>query len=456
LVPPLAMACFLLVAYSAGRQVATGPSFRLVLLSMAVVGIFILLNPSLGLYLFLFTSVLVPFDWRLSRLSPSSIVIGAAVAALGVLLAARRVRLSISILYPLAGLAVLVAWVNFVRYGPVSGCAVCGFNVPYVLSEALLLSVLARHLVQTRRQLHRIMVVLTLAFIVRNLVDVGMTMLSIHAGNPLGLIRTDRLWLKVTSTVETDWRVLLLPLFLAGTLMAPRGAGRALFGLAALLDVAWLALAGTRTGLVALGLVPLFTLVLLPSAGRSGLLRLMPLIVALVVLLAGVFSGLWTHMVSRSEVELGALWQEGRTAAWRDAFDGFLRNPLWGSSPGPSHSYILGTARYMGLAFLVPFGAALWTIWRHGAWLRGQPLDHACRIVVTGVQAGLLIAIVLNISGTMFQGATAAFFFWLLAGVQEAIYQDARSGRRAMAGTPVPEESSAAWRIGGPAVQPQP
>ena len=90
----------------------------------------------------------------------------------------------------------------------------------------------------------------------------------------------------------------------------------------------------------------------------------------------------------------------------------------------------------MGLVFLVPLAVTLFLIWRHGAWLRRQPLDPLSRTFVIGVQAAVMIAIVQNFVGPMFQGAVNAFYFWLLVGVQEAIYLDVHSGRFAIVKRP--------------------
>ena len=69
----------------------------------------------------------------------------------------------------------------------------------------------------------------------------------------------------------------------------------------------------------------------------------------------------------------------------------------------------------MGLAFLLPFGIVVWIVWRHGLWLRGQRLDPASETLVVGVLAVLLLAVPLNLVGTMFNGFVA-FSFGCLSG----------------------------------------
>jgi hypothetical protein len=91
----------------------------------------------------------------------------------------------------------------------------------------------------------------------------------------------------------------------------------------------------------------------------------------------------------------------------------------------------------MGLTFLLPYGVAFWILWRHGAWLRKQPLDRFSRAVVVGIQAALLVAIALNFLGPMLRGYPS-FYFWMLMGVQEAIYLDVRSGRYGIVSPPAP------------------
>lgn len=420
------------LAFYTGRQIPNGIDFHAILPLLILLSVFVLLNPRLGIYAFSFTLILVPYSWRIFKLSPNSLLVGAALVGLAALVVLKRRSLNYSEVYVSVGVAVLVAWLNFVRYGEPVNCAICGFNVPFILTEGLILLVLSYHLIQTRQHLHKFLIALSLAVVVRTALDVSLAIHSFLAGHRLGAIRSNQLIVDVSSTTESAWHSLLLPLFLALVLLFRKRSSRFLFTLALLLSVGWLPLAVTRTGMVGLVLTPLFMFILLPAAVRGRLLRSILPLGLVVIYLAVIFSGVWSIVVAQTQLDLERGWDFGRPAAWRDAFEAFLQSPLWGDSPGPSHSYFLGTARYMGLLFLVPFGVTLWFIWCHGAWLRRQPLDAQSQALVVGLQAGLLISIVLNLIGTMFQGAVPAFFFWLLVGVQEALYLDVRTGRHAI------------------------
>jgi hypothetical protein len=413
-----------LLAYYLGRDLGLSHYTRVVVLIAGVTGLLVLVAPRYGLYAFSFTLILIPFDWRIAGLkltSPNTILIGAALVGWAGALALRRSRLQYTNLYVPLLIILLVAWLNLLRYGRPF------FLTPYILSEALLLFLLAFHLIRDHQTVRQFLVVVALGFAIRTALDVGQAAYSVFAGATITAIRLDRLWLGGTSTSGSEWRSLFLPVFLALFLMTRRGSARTLFGAALLIDVAWLALAATRTGLIGLVLGPLGLLLLLPRTERRKLsLTLLP-VGGLALYLLIVFTSNLSQMLTatRTQPELG-----GRRLLWIEALQAFLRNPLWGDSPGPSHSYFLGTGRTMGLAYLVPLGIALYMIWRHAAWLRTQPLDRHSEALVAGVQAGLLVSIVLNATGTMFQSAFNAFFFWMLVGAVEAIYIGVRAGHR--------------------------
>ncbi len=419
-----------LLAYYLGRDLGLGNYPKVVLLIATVTGILVLMAPRYGLYAFSFTLILIPFDWRVGGLkltSPNTILIGAALVGWAGALALRRGRLQYTGLYVPLLITLLVAWLNLLRYGR------SFFLTPYILSEALLLFLLSYHLIRDQQTLREFLVVVALGFALRTALDASQAVYSILSGSTITAIRLDRLWLGGTSTSGSEWRSLFLPVFLALFLMTRRGPSRTLFGVALLIDVAWLALASTRTGLLGLVLGPLCLLLLFPKTERRKLSLTMLPVGGLALYLMIVFTTNLSQMLTATQTqpELG-----GRRLLWLEAFQAFLRNPLWGDSPGPSHSYVLGTARAMGLTYLVPLAIALYLIWRHASWLRAQPLDRASEALVVGVQAGLLVSLVLNLTGTMFQSAFNAFFFWLLVGAVEALYTGVRAGHRELVGPP--------------------
>ena len=256
-----------------------------------------------------------------------------------------------------------------------------------------------------------------------------------YEGIKFGAIRGDLLITGSASTTESQLRSLLLPLFIAGTILLPSGRTRLLFGLSAVLEVAWLSLAATRTGIVGLVLGPVILFAILPSARRGRLFLLVPAGAAMALFLAGFYSGAWSFILESSKIDLALGFEAARPSSWLDALNAFWRNPWIGDSQGVSHSFFLGTARTMGLVFLVPFVITLWIIWRHGVWLNRQPLDLLTRTLVVGVLAALLISVPLNFLGTMF-GGSVSFFFWLLVGMLEAVYLDVRRGHYRIAEQP--------------------
>ena len=122
--------------------------------------------------------------------------------------------------------------------------------------------------------------------------------------------------------------------------------------------------------------------------------------------------------------------EERRVRTWQHAFEGFLLNPLFGSRNDPHHSYLLGRAQEMGFVFLLPFAFALWSVWRHTAWMRIHQVDPIVRAFAVGLQAALLTAIFQNVIGTSWQVGEYALIFWLLIGVHEALYFHSRKAFR--------------------------
>ena len=52
----------------------------------------------------------------------------------------------------------------------------------------------------------------------------------------------------------------------------------------------------------------------------------------------------------------------GRPANWKEALSAFSDSPWLGDHQGGAHSFILGAAQTMGLAFLLPFGIVVWIV----------------------------------------------------------------------------------------------
>ncbi|MDA2932716.1 O-antigen ligase family protein [Acidobacteria bacterium AH-259-D05] len=425
----------IIFAYYIGRQIAAGIDFNILLLVAAALSGLVLLNPRLGLYIFCFTLILVPYHWRIFfKIAPSTMVIGTCFVAWATSVALRRSRLYFSELYLPVGLAAAIACLNLLRYSEPYF-----FIVPYIFCQSLGLFFLGYQLIQNRRYLRQLLTALALAIIVRDLLDVSMQIHSLAGGNSLGVIRLGELWMSANPSTEAGWRSLLMPLFIMLVLLLPNRRSQILYGMVLLLEVAWLSLAGSRTAVMGLVLVPFCLLIVASATERRQLLRLTPLLGLVVVSLAVFFSGPWDYMYSTTVVKSeGGLWiKTGRTGYWVDAFQAFLKNPLWGHSVGINHSYFLFMARTMGLSFLAPLGFALWKIWRHGAWLKTRPLDRLTRALVIGLQAGLLLSLVLNLTGTTFTNAVPSFYFWLLVGAQEAIYLDVRTRRYAIVQKPI-------------------
>jgi hypothetical protein len=225
-----------------------------------------------------------------------------------------------------------------------------------------------------------------------------------------------------------------------GFAYAPDRRSRILIGVSLAFDVAWLGLAGTRTSAIALVTAPLATIALMPRSKQSrAALMAVPLIV-LVILLATQISGMGSHVLARTQRDLDAGFEGGRPAVWREAFYAFTASPLVGSGLGASHSYILGAARTMGLAFLLPLFAAMLIIWSHCAWLRKIRYDQESYAIAGGVMATLIVVFFLNSTGTMLRGYPS-FVFWIIIGVAESVYLDVRAKRAlaARASEPQPE-----------------
>jgi O-antigen ligase len=315
----------------------------------------------------------------------------------------------------------VVAWLNFFRYGS-------GFlYVPYVLTEAILLFVLATQLIRTQEHLEQLLMALALVMIVRNLMDLGVTLYSFQSGDALGAIRHDRLLVAGTVTTESEWRSLFLPILALGALFARKKSLQMLLLGAVFLDVAWLAFAASRTAILGLGLAMVFLPIFAPPEMRKRVLRLAVPAAAVAAILMTVFSEAWTHIVitSQEDVFTGSL-DEGRWVLWGGALEEFWKHPWIGNSVGAKHTFVLENARSMGLVFLVPYGIAVYLIWRHLSKVRRQRPPGASQGYICGLQVTILMVAVMGVTGSLLNTGTNAFFFWMLVGAAEGYYLQQR------------------------------
>lgn len=399
---------------------------------LPLLGLLILIKPHLGLFALPVIFFIIPYDWRIPGVkftSGGTITAGAALVALAGSIATYRSKLLLSpVLKPLI-FAALITWVNLLRHG--EGF----FNVPLIFSESVLLFALAHHLIRERSHVRWFLFFLILMHSYRNVLDIAVSVQSLLAGMPGSVIAGDRLIYGGTSTTLSTIRNLMLPILMVLTIAAQGLPIRMFLGGSVVLNVTWLALASKRTAMVGVVLVPLSLMALVPARSRRRLLILLTPLAILFVLIMGVWTQSFDPMLLRitRDIEEFQMGTGGRLGMWIGALQAFLSSPLIGSGPGSAHSYLLQAARSMGLVFLIPFFLALWRVWRHGAWLRQQELDPMIQAFVVGMQAILLTAVPLNIIGTDWQAAGYGFIFWLLVGVQEAIYDDVREGRYAIA-----------------------
>ena len=418
----VALAGFTISAYYVVRPDLSGGGVRVFLVTALAFSALVLVRPRLGLFGLCVGLLFIPFEWRIPGLkftSPAVMFVGAAFGAWATSVAMHRSSINPSKLYVPVAAASVVTWLNLIRYGT------SFYNFPLIFSEALIIFLLVYHVIVTRRHLSQLLVVLAVALTLRNAIDVGMTIASIEAGDVLGAIRQNELIAGGTSTTQSHLRSVMLPLFIAGVILMPTRRTRALFGLAVLVEVAWLSLASTRTGMIGLVLSPALVFAVMPAGKRRGLLLLLPAVALVAVVLSVVYSGAWSGVRRATERDIEGGFGAGRPANWKEGLSSFSDSPWIGDHQGGAHSFILGAAQTMGLPFLLPFGIVAWIVWRHGLWLRGRRLDPASETLVVGMLAALLLAVPLNLVGTMFNGFVA-FFFWLLVGMLEAVYLDAR------------------------------
>jgi hypothetical protein len=414
------LASTVILAYYFIRQIDGQNVLGVLLPAMGVLCIIVFLNPRLGLYAFCFTLILVPYDWRIEGLkftSANVLVVGAASVALVTSMVVHRQRVTLSrIVIPFL-IVVGVAGVNYFRYGPAF------FYVPYVLVESLVLFILATQLIRKDDHLQRLTVALAGVIIVRSLLDLSVTLYSFHAGDALGDIRYDRLLIAGTVTTEAEWRSLLLPILAMSALFARNKGLQVLFLTAVFLDVAWLAFSASRTGLLGLGLAVVISPIVVPSAARKRAIRLaVPTIVVALVMMT-VFSQAWGHIVAKSQKDIFTnSHEESRWILWGGSFSAFWESPWVGNSVGQKHSFILEDARSMGLVFLVPYGIAVYLVWRRLSKIRRLWPPQASLGFIYGLQAAILMVAVLGVTGSLLNTGVNAFFFWMLVGAAEGYY----------------------------------
>ena len=311
--PIVAGVAVAVLGFMAAREIASADWFGAFLIAVVAFSVLALLNPRMGLYGFCFTLVLVPFEWRADGLkftSPSVILIGVAVISLAVSVVSRSAKLKISDLYVPLGVAAFVTWMNYIRYGSPF------FNTPYILTESLVLLLLGFHLIRTRAHLGQLLAAIATAVLVRNAIDIGLTVASFNAGDSLGAIRQDGLLWGTAATTESEWRSLLLPLFLAGVLMSPNRGLRVLMTLALVSDVAWLSLSATRTAMIGMVVAPVALMFVLPSSRRLTLVGLTIPVAIVAVFLTASYSESWNHILSKSAQDLQGGWESGRLSLW--------------------------------------------------------------------------------------------------------------------------------------------
>ena len=427
------VAALVVVGYYLLDQTIGGSVSRAILLSAMVYSGLVIVNPRLGLYALCVSLLLMPARWEgavTNPLSANLVVMATALWAWGMSVVLGNFIVRSTVLYIPLAIVGAVTWIGLVRYG--SGF----YNVPLIFSESVVLFVLTLHLLKDRVHLRRLLIVLAIAYLVRNSIDVVQTLISLQSGSALGAIRSDQLLFGSTATTESHLRALVLPLMIMGVVYAPNLPARVLIGATLALDVAWLGLAGTRTAAIGLVIAPVATIMLLPRSPRRWAVLLVVPLGILFFLVATQLSESGSLVVDRTQRDLNVGFEGGRPAKWKAAFDAFIENPLVGSGQGVSHSYFLGSARTMGLLFLVPFFAALAIVWSHCRWLRRTQFDQESHAFAGGIMAMLAVALVLNFTGTMLAGFPS-FIFWILVGAVESVYLGVRAQR-----APVDEVSS--------------
>ena len=325
----------------------------------------------------------------------------------------------ITILLVFACAALLV---GVVRYGTVAY-----LRYPQILIQATVLFFLGLSLFRTRQQLVTLVLVLAVAFTLRNSIELVENWSAFQAGNPYSTIRIEEHggggFFRTLSTGQSAFRGFMLPIFVAMFIYAQNRTERILLGAAIISSAAWIGISGTRIGTLSVVIGLLLLMWRMP--GKRGALSVwLGLLVATMLATALMFPDMLKVTLQHFDnIIFGG---ERRVTTWKYAFEGFLLNPAFGSRIGPHHSYLLGRAQEMGLVFMLPFALALWRVWSHTAWMRLHQVDPSVRAFAIGLQAGILTAVFQNFIGTGWQVGEYALIFWLLIGVHEALYYHSR------------------------------
>ena len=380
---------------------------------------FLIGRPLYGLYGLCLTLLLIPF-WVIDTsflLSPNMLLIlFPLVLLVGDVAQHKRGLVPSPVTIPLvfAGAALIL---GVLRYGS------SYIRYPQIFVEAAVLFILGLNLFRTRRQILWLILFLAAAFTLRNAFELFESWMAFRSGVAVSLIRSEQDFYGGISTSYSELRGLVLPLFIAMFVYADRRSEQLLFGAATLSCGAWLGISGARVGVASMAIVCLLLMWLIPRR-RAKLSWVLGLTLISLYIGTLLFPNMWQDIIQKIEELLAG--SDARMFPWRYALEGFLSNPLVGSRLGPHHSYLLGRAQEMGLLFLMPFGLALWHVWRHTRWLQRHETEPMMRAFVIGFQASLLLAVAQNFVSTSWQLGHYAMFFWLLAGVQESLYYQAR------------------------------
>ena len=389
-------------------------------LTALVFASFLIMRPLYGLYLFCLSAVLIP--WWVNNeffklISPNLFFVMFPLILLAGDLAQHKKRLLQSRINLPLGFAGVALILGVLRYG-------MGYiRYPQVFINGAVLFVLSSNVVRTRQQIVRLTLVLAAATTLISVYLCVENLIASSSGDWYSSVRAQTGFYRTDSTSRAELLSFFVPLLSAMFVSAERRSERFLFGAAVLSSSAVIGISGTRIGVASMVTGCLLLIWLMPGrrAKLSWVLGLMLISLYIGTLL---FPNMWQVAIQTTQLFLAG--SDARMIPWRYALEGFLSNPLVGSRLGPHHSYLLGRAQEMGLLFLMPFGLALWHVWRHTRWLQRHETEPMMRAFVIGFQASLLLAVAQNFVSTSWQLGEYAMFFWLLAGAQEALYYQAR------------------------------
>ena len=269
------------------QQISVGKE-QWAIVSVAAIGAGLaVLRPRLGLYAIVITLLFTDSGsanyvggYRFT--SPSTLLAAGTLVGWGAMVTLRGSRVTGSALYVPFAIVALALWIARFRYH-------IDFPIAYVTTQALVLGFLTHQLIRNTSHLRMFLVMLALVLLVRNTLDIGLTVRAILNGEYLGPIRFENLPLSSgggSSTTGSDLRSLLLPLFIAAAMLAPSRKHRLLFLLTLISGVAWVSLSAARGGILGLALGTVVALAVLPRAKRKDLLLLMPIGLVVVIRLA--------------------------------------------------------------------------------------------------------------------------------------------------------------------------